>query len=399
MKKLETCRHAFVAMLLGCGMAGVAAADLYTGTVAVANESATERARALPIALQEVLVKVSGSTDTANQPEVRDALGSAADYVIDSSYRQQVRSGSNGVNSTILNLVASFNTESVNGLLRRAGKPVWTTQRPRLLVWLVIESGTARQVASSTQTAALGALMRTAEERGFDLILPEWDYTDQARASIESLWLGDLRSVKAASTRYGTTAALLARLRRTDDGWNSRYSLIALGRNSRSEEWQAIHPSASAALEGAVAGSANRLAARYAISPEDLVNGTYTVRVDRVHSGSDYGRTLAYLKELDVVRDIEPVGARSDQLELRVDLGVTPRRLAAILAADEVLDVVRVPGSDTDSASAEGDQGYAVASAGALPEPEPDSSAIPRIAESFAVVELTLRPTTSRRRD
>lgn len=391
--------QASIALLLSGWMAGAAAVDLYSGSVAVANESATERARGLPIALREVLVKVSGSTDTAEQPEILAALGSAADYLVDSNYRQQVRNGSNGVNSTVLNLVANFSAEGVNRLLRSAGRPVWTNQRPRVLVWLVIESGTARQVASSTQTAALGALMRTAEERGFELVLPEWDYTDQARAPIESLWLGDLRSVKAASTRYGTTSALLARLRRTDDGWNSRYSLIALGRNARAEEWQAIHASASAALEDAVAGSANRLAARYATSPEDLVNGTYTVRVEHVRSGADYGRTLRYLKDLDVVRDVEPVGASADQLELRVDLGVTPRRLAVILAADEVLDVLRIPAVESVDGASEWDQGNPEISEEAQRDPEPLASALPQIAESLAVVELALRPSTSRRSD
>ena len=272
------------------------------------------------------------------------------------------------------------------------GQPTWTVERPRLLAWLVIESGTARQVASANQSAALGPLLRTAAQRGFDVVLPTWDYTDQGRAPIESLWLGDLRALRSASARYGTEAAVLARLRRTADGWNSRYTLIDLRRKAAGEEWLAIHASSSEALADAIEGSANRLASRYATSPQDLLNASYSVEISGIGSGSDYGRVLEYLGGLHVVTSAQPTGARGDRLRIRLDLKVRPARFAAMLANDEVLDPVRLPPTDSPTPSAQRHDGFDdfVVSAddgGSIEPMEPVS----QLATSLPSMELALR--------
>jgi hypothetical protein len=262
-----------------------------------------------------------------------------------------------------------------------------------VLAWLVIESGAARQVANAGQAAALGALLRQAEHRGFDIVLPAWDYQDQGRAPIESLWLGEMRALRAASARYGTQAAVLARLRRTADGWNSRYTLIDLKRQGKGEEWLAIHKNASEALADAVDGSADRLAARYATSPEDLLNASYAAQVAGVRSGSDFGRVVTYLKGLHVVQSVEATGADADRLLLRLDLRVTPSRLATMLEGDGVLDVVQIPPPAFDpmrSAQDEAPGDLVASSDDAMAAPPPVEPA-PLAAESLPLLELSLR--------
>ncbi len=367
------------------------AADLYTGSVTVANQGAGERARALPLALRQVLVKVSGDAGVAADPSVTEQLGRAGALLTQTNYRDEVVAGASGGQSTVTTLLAEFDRPGVDAILRGAGRPIWTAQRPALLAWLVIESGAARQVASANQSTALGALLRQAEQRGFDVVLPTWDYQDQGRAPIESLWLGEMRAVRAASTRYGTRAVVLARLRRTADGWNSRYTLIDLGRQGKSDEWLAIHANASEALADAIDGSADRLAARYATSPEDLLNASYSARVAGVRSGSDFGRIASYLKGLHVVQAVETTGAEGDRLLLRLDLRVTPARFASIIEGDGLLDVVQLPAAPLEPAqlAAEADSD-AVISAGedapaVLEEP------LPLAAESLPVLELSLR--------
>lgn len=382
----------FLAVLFGVAVSpAVPAAELYTGSVTVANQGAGERARALPLALRQVLVKVSGDARIAADPSVADELGQAGAIMLQTTYRQDVLTGATGVQSIATTLLAQFDRSGVDAILRKAGRPIWTSERPGVLAWLVIESGAARQVATAAQSAALGALFRQAEQRGFDIVLPTWDYQDQGRAPIESLWLGQMSALRAASARYGTRAAVLARLRRTADGWNSRYTLIDLQRPGNSEEWLAIHPSSSAALADAVDGSADRLAARFATSPEDLQSGSYDARVAGVRSGGDYGRIVSYLKSLHVVHAAETMGAEGDRLLLKLDLRVTPRRFASMLEDDGVLDVVQLPMSaalpadvelDTDSdtvISASDGESYAIA--------EP----VPLAAESLPVLELALR--------
>jgi len=366
-------------------------AELYTGSVTVANQGAGERARALPLALRQVLVKVSGDARIADDPSVAGALGQAGAIMLQATYRQDVLTGATGAQSRVTTLLAQFDRSGVDAILRKAGRPIWTSERPGVLAWLVIESGAARQVASASQSSALGALFRQAEQRGFDIVLPTWDYQDQGRAPIESLWLGQMSTVRAASARYGTRAAVLARLRRTADGWNSRYTLIDLRRPGKTEEWLAIHPSSSAALADAVDGSADRLAARFATSPEDLQSGSYDARVAGVRSAADYGRILSYLKGLHVVQAAETTGADGDRLLLKLDLRVTPRRFASVLEGDGLLDVVQLPASAELPAdgNSNSDSDIVVSASdgesGAIVEP------VPLAAESRPVLELALR--------
>ncbi len=381
------------ALLTGLAIAAaVPAADLYTGSVTVANQGAGERARALPIALAQVLVKVSGDSGVAADPAVSGQVGLAGSLLTQTDYSSEVVTGANGAQSSVTTLLAQFDAAGVDTILRTAGRPIWTSQRPSLLAWLVIESGPARQVASANQSAALGALLRQAEQRGFEVVLPAWDYQDQGRAPIESLWLGEMRALRAASSRYGTQAAVLARLRRTADGWNSRYTLVDLKRSGGSEEWLAIHANASEALADAVDGSANRLAARYATNPEDLINASYAARVAGVRSGSDFGRIVNYLKGLHVVQAVEATGADADSLLLRLDLVVTPSRLATMLESDGVLDVVQIPPPPVDPALPDG-IAYPDDTVTSAPD-EPAALAaepLPLAAESLPLLELALR--------
>ncbi len=381
----------FLAGFIGAALStATQAVELYTGSVTVANQGAGERARALPLALRQVLVKVSGDARVADNPGVTDALGQAGAIMLQTTYREDVLTGATGVQSKATTLLAEFDRAGVDAILRKAGRPIWTSDRPAVLAWLVIESGAARQVASAGQSAALGALLRQAEHRGFDVVLPAWDYQDQGRAPIESLWLGQLSALRAASARYGTRTAVLARLRRTADGWNSRYSLVDLSRQGKAEEWLAIHPSSSAALADAIDGSADRLAARFATSSDDLLNASYDARVAGVRSGADYGRILSYLNGLHVVQAAEAAGAEGDRLLLKLDLRVTPQRFATMLEGDGILDVVQLPPSLETGADPFGPDPDAVISA-SDGESSPAAEPVPLAAESLPVLELSLR--------
>lgn len=384
--------HILLALFLGfAALACAHAADLYTGSVTVANQGAGERARALPLALRQVLVKVSGDAGVASDPGVADHLGQAGALLTQTNYREDTLTGASGVQSAVTTLLAQFDPAGVDAILRAASRPIWTAQRPSLLAWLVIESGAARQVASANQSAALGALLRQAEQRGFDVVLPVWDYQDQGRAPIESLWLGEMRALRAASARYGTQAAVLARLRRTADGWNSRYTLIDLKRQGGGEEWLAIHANASDALADAIDGSADRLAARYATSPEDLLSASYTARVGGVRSGADFGRIVNYLKGLHVVQAVETTGADGDRLLLRLDLRVTPARFATMIESDGVLEVVQLPtpplGNQEPATQADLDRVTPARDGDADVLGEP----LPLAAESLPTLDLALR--------
>ena len=56
---------------------------------------------------------------------------------------------------------------------------------PATLVWLVIDDGTRKTVASASQVAALGAMTGVAAERGIELKFPTLDGSDLARVDAD----------------------------------------------------------------------------------------------------------------------------------------------------------------------------------------------------------------------
>lgn len=213
------------------------------------------------------------------------------------------------------------------------------------LVWLVIDDGTRKTIASAAQVAALTPMTTTAAGRGIALAFPEMDGNDLARIDADTLWSGDPRKALAAAQRYRATQALVARLSRSGATWNGRMTLIdAYG----ADEWLAQHADSSSVLVAATAGLADRLEKRRALAVAERVVADHWLWIDEVRSPSDYGRVLKYLESLPVVEAVTPEGADGERLLVKARLTVRLERLQQMLALGDTLrldDAAVAPGS------------------------------------------------------
>ena len=98
------------------------AGGLYTGQVAVASQGDAERAEALKSALGDVVVRVSGDKGVLARPDIAKAVGDAERYVQQFSYQQEVVTEA-GQAQVRLTLVAHFDRDAVDRLLRNTGSP------------------------------------------------------------------------------------------------------------------------------------------------------------------------------------------------------------------------------------------------------------------------------------
>lgn len=308
-------------------------ADLYTGSAPVAGQDEAERVRALGPALAAALVRASGDATLAADARLPAVLERAPALVQSFGWRQEVESGPGGAPVLRDYLQARFDPAGVQAVLAELGRSVWN-ERPRSLVWLVIDDGSTRRIASAAQAAALGALTRTARERGIELALPAMDAEDLARIDPDTLWGGPSSAGLAAASRYGTPVALIVRLSRSGPGWGARFTLVDGG---RPDDWSATFPDANAALSAAAAGLADRLAQRFALAAAERVVADYVVSVSGVAGAEDYARVVAYLGGLSVVSAFAPTGAEGGTLTLSATLTVTPARLRQVLAIGGVL--------------------------------------------------------------
>jgi hypothetical protein len=313
----------------------------YEGEAVLAAGQDETSDQALRAALQQVLVKVSGDRSLATDPTLGAALAQARSMLLSVATRPSAAGDGSQ------RLVANFDPGRVHDLLASLGRPIWHSDRPALLVWLAIDDGSHKQIANANQVAALSAMTQRAHERGIPLLLPRMDGIDQNRINPVTLWAAPPQTVIAASQRYGVQTVLVIRLTRGTP-WRARQTLID-GRAY--EEWEQSDAKSNVLLAAAIDGAADRLARRYAVEPEGAAIGAVEWWVDGIASASDYARVVGYLGGLEFVRSAQPLRAEANQLLLRLDLGVSERRLRQLLAIDQRLEFVEAA-ADAEDASA-----------------------------------------------
>ena len=154
--------------------------DLYSSQVPVADQSEEALSSASRKALAEVMVKVSGHRDVLDNPDVRAALRQARQHVLQYAYARG--------KSDEVPLEARFEFDSnwVVEVLTAAGEPLWTANRPLVLVWLVMEDSTGRHFVNSDTYPELAAQVKAEfSRRGVPVQLPLFDLADTAALSLD----------------------------------------------------------------------------------------------------------------------------------------------------------------------------------------------------------------------
>lgn len=304
-------------------------AELFEGEVAVDSQGAEQRNAALPAALAQVLVKVSGDRSAAG---IAGGQGSA--LMQRYRYRQDVVNVA-GVPQIKLFLIARFDQAAVERLLAQAGKSVWPQPRQKPLLWLAIDDGSGARIVGEAQASAIATLRARANQRGLALRLPKNDEQDHLTATPEAVLVGDMESLLAASARYGGAPLLVGRLQRGGAGWSATWLLHDGSREIA--RWSSDDANAMTALAGGGDGAADALARTYSTDILSGDAGRYAIAVQGLQRAEDYGRVLQTLRALPVVRGVVPGAVAGDRVELEVDLGTGIEGLSRLLARGGVL--------------------------------------------------------------
>lgn len=195
----------FVLGSFGDVLANDSVARLLQAEVEVNDQSSAQRQRELPNLFQEVLVRASGTTEVTNHSIVRNELSSVNDYLLQFAYRREG-------DSTFLQ--ASFDEQRIRQLLQRAGYPLWSGERPQLLLWLAENSPSRgiRLVSRSEEREFLTALYSESQRRGIQMLMPLMDLEDQLAVGPRDVWGRFQREVMRASERYPIAGVVSARM-------------------------------------------------------------------------------------------------------------------------------------------------------------------------------------------
>ena len=156
-------------LLPGPAVHGLTVTGLYQQSVAVENESVAERNRAYQVAFEKMILKVTGDQRWLEHARIRTAAGNAGDYVQAFAYTTQAAAGPIAGQRFI---EVQFSAQRINQLLAAENIPVWGSNRPSVLVWMVLQEAGGRRnlLGPETNPEIIEFMRRFGAKRGLPII-------------------------------------------------------------------------------------------------------------------------------------------------------------------------------------------------------------------------------------
>jgi uncharacterized protein len=311
--------------------AGTARADevpwLYDVRVPVEDQSPRARLAAAGTGLVQVLTRLTGLT-AIPASEVIDRALAAPDLYYSQFGFDRAPDGEG------LLLRLQFTPDAVQNLIRQANLPVWRSNRPTVVAWVVVDDGAERTILGSASThPAAEALRERAIERGLPVLLPLMDLADQMEVEPAAVWGRLSQPLMAASERYAADIVLIGRLQQTATGaWTGSWEYW-LGEEVRSLDREAAEPG----LLGQVAADfvSDEIALRYAVL--DRGRQRLELNVSAVESVADYADLLRYFGSLEFVDEVDVRFVSGGRVGVSLTTGAEAEQLQELFRLDRRL--------------------------------------------------------------
>jgi len=329
----------FLAIMAAGAVRAEMVRNLHAATVPVADQGSKALAAASREALAEVLVKVTGSQQVLRNPAITEALAQARGNVQQYAYvRGQPP-------ERPLLVTVEFDSAYVTDLVRRAGAPLWTANRPVVLAWVVVEGEAGRYFINrdnSPEQAQL--LLDEFARRGVPVQIPVFDLADMGALGTEEAWRLDANAIVSASARYDVEDVLAGRLANLSNGESvGDWSYFHGGeRTNRS----ATVPDLQSFLRTGVSMVADEMAARYAMLPSAGGEGEMRMVVLGVSSYADYAAIVRFLEDLELVESANIQRIRGRRIELVLQTAVDATQLATLIELNSRLSPLPATGSN-----------------------------------------------------
>lgn len=305
--------------------------DVYTGEVAVESKDAKERSKALPLALENVLQKISGLRSFDDQPQVRAALGRAPSILLSFYYQNVEAALADGSTRQELRLVAKFSASAVDELIGELKLPLWPVDREPIQVWVVVDDGLDRRVLPVEFDYAWQSMADAAARRGLPVDWPAPDVEGEFSVDAQLLWGGYTEDLGLGPGK----GVMIMAARREGLEWGVRNNL-AYG--SQNWSWRIQDIDLQAALNESLEQAVDQVAASKTIAASDLGTWMYDLTIKGLRNADDYAHCLSYLQGLGVVSDVAVISAQPGRATFRLQLSAIPRYLEESLLGGQFLD-------------------------------------------------------------
>ncbi len=323
--------------------------NLYDAEVAVADRSAEALSRGTAAALEEVLIRMSGRQDVGRNPTARGALQTARNFLQKYSYR---------TDDDQLYLQTRFSDVQVNRLLERAALPVWSANRPPVLVWLLASDGHGLRLAKpETDPEIVAQLAAQARRRGVPLSYPLFDYQDSSLVSLNDIRELNVDRVAAASERYRPGSILIGRISAASETrWQGEWRYLLDGIETAVNETAGAGGLASAPIDLV----ANQLGAKFAITAWQGANNSTLIGLTGITGFGDYADAITYLESVAGIEHANMVYQSDSKLIVELVMTGTLQKADQFFKLDGKLKAVEVPAWEQAPAAPDATTGAAI---------------------------------------
>ncbi|HEY5647745.1 MAG TPA: DUF2066 domain-containing protein [Pseudomonadales bacterium] len=305
--------------------------ELYTGEVPVSDQGEAERQRALPLALEQVMQKLTGLRRFDDNPLVHLSLERAPEILLSYYYRNVRYPLADGSQASELRLLARFSKPAVDEMARTLQLPLWQPDRKPVVMWLVVDTGVDRRIMPVEYAYLEHALSDIAQRRGLPLEWPEPGPEGEYAVDLSLLWGGYIEDLAVAAGE----GVMIAAARREGLEWSVR---LNLGFEGRHQAWRLRDIDLQAALAEGLEAAVDQVAALGTISASDIGSWSEDLVVSGLNGPDDYRRCLNYLQQISIVDDVAVLSARPGGVTFRLGLSALPDYLHRSLDSDGVLE-------------------------------------------------------------
>ncbi|WP_397451860.1 DUF2066 domain-containing protein [Pseudomonas sp. NA-150] len=299
---------------------------LYQVRETVSGQTPDERTQATQRALDTMILRLTGDVKALQSPGLAEVRKDPQQIISKYGYEAGPPES----------LLVDFDPASTDAVLRKAGMPLWGTNRPAILGWWLNDTTEGSNLVGDGQATA-APLKRAAQHRGLPLRLPLADLGEQGIGSAKTLDGSDPTPLKAASERYGADALLAVHAHEENGQWQATWH-IWLG--NQHEQGSATGADSAALADAVMLAVSERLAPRFVVKAGASSGLVLNVQGMSLEHYAQLGRLLdpfgAKLKTVDGDRVTYEVNANADQLRSQLSLAKLQEVPAAEVAAPVV---------------------------------------------------------------
>lgn len=300
-------------LLVGLGLAwgSTAGGDqkLYELSVPVANKSAEARAPAFSLAMENLLVRLTGQREWVAEPQIKARMTNPEAFIQQYWYEEDDATSGD-------RLFVKFDEEAIKHLLQQAGAPI-ITKRPNVLLWLAMDDGLSRKLVSESNGDAIAkTIAQHSALRGLRVVFPLLDLRELREVTVNDVWSGFFNVVGRASHRYNSDEVLIGKISLTrQQEWKTEWFLL---NRHKTIHWQVSDQNLEIALRTSIDQLFDKVTRPFlrhqVVMPRDI-----RFEVNNVDSLSDYLSLLEYLENLPMVQKVSVAAVKGDQLTLSVN--------------------------------------------------------------------------------